>query len=239
MTTIKVMSYNIRSGYGMDDVQDLERIASVIAAEQPDLVALNEVDQVTERSKGMDQAAQLAELLGYHHVFGPAIAYQGGHYGNALLSKQWITASHNQQLPIHPEATDEPRALLHGTVELASGEQLEVLVTHLGLAAEERALSLPFIADYAQALVPVVLLGDFNIRQHNQYGEMSPLHPVLRDTATLTGQAGSEALYSFPADEPAITIDYIWVSEGVQTESLRVIHTEASDHLPLVAELKL
>src|SRR5690606_78873 len=59
---LRVLSYNIHHGEGIDGKLDLERIAKVILAVKPDLVAVQEVDQNTERADKIDQPAELARL---------------------------------------------------------------------------------------------------------------------------------------------------------------------------------
>ena len=75
---LRLVAYNIHHGEGMDGKLDLERIARVIAAEKPDLVALQEVDKGCKRSGSIDQAAKLAKLLKMDHRFGKFMDYQGG-----------------------------------------------------------------------------------------------------------------------------------------------------------------
>jgi len=81
------MTYNIHHGRGADGEINLERIAEVITRAKPDLVALQEVDVKTRRSGGVDQAAKLGELTGMSHFFAEAMPFQGGGYGNAVLSR--------------------------------------------------------------------------------------------------------------------------------------------------------
>ena len=52
---VRVLTYNIHHGEGMDGKIDLERIAAVIKRLEPDVVALQEVDVKTTRSQGVDQ----------------------------------------------------------------------------------------------------------------------------------------------------------------------------------------
>src|SRR5688500_5929836 len=84
---VRVLTYNIHHGEGTDRQLNLERLADVIKSVNPDLVGLQEVDQKTARSKGVDQAARLAELTGLRAIFGKAMEYQGGGYGLAVLSR--------------------------------------------------------------------------------------------------------------------------------------------------------
>ncbi|MBT8045323.1 MAG: hypothetical protein KJO79_10270, partial [Verrucomicrobiae bacterium] len=83
---LRVLSYNIHHGVGLDGKLDLGRIAKVIRKQNPDLVALQEVDKLVTRSDKTDQAVVLAKYLGLHVVFGKSIDFQGGVYGNAILS---------------------------------------------------------------------------------------------------------------------------------------------------------
>lgn len=75
---LRVLSYNIHHGEGVDGKFDLERIAKVIQSVNPDLVALQEVDRNTTRASDVDQAQELAELTGMHMAYGKALDYQGG-----------------------------------------------------------------------------------------------------------------------------------------------------------------
>jgi len=96
---LRVLSYNIHHGEGVDGKLDLERIARVISSVQPDIVALQEVDLLVARSQSIDQPRELARLTGMHSVFGANIDLQGGKYGNAVLARESISQSHNHLLP--------------------------------------------------------------------------------------------------------------------------------------------
>src|SRR3954468_9718350 len=84
---IRVITYNIHHGEGLDKKFGLERIAKVLLAEKPDIVALEEVDQGTKRASGVDQPAEFARLTGMRVVFGRNIPYDGGGYGTAVLTR--------------------------------------------------------------------------------------------------------------------------------------------------------
>ena len=62
--TLRVMTWNIRHGEGLDGRVDLERIAAVIRASGADLVGLQEVDRGVRRTGGVDMPAELARLTG-------------------------------------------------------------------------------------------------------------------------------------------------------------------------------
>src|SRR4051812_49168782 len=84
---LRVITYNIHHGEGTDGKIDLERIAKLLLAEKPDFVSLNEVNQGVEPPHGIDPPAEMARLTGMTAVFEKNIDYQGGKYGNAILSR--------------------------------------------------------------------------------------------------------------------------------------------------------
>src|SRR5690606_619255 len=109
---LRILSYNIHHAEGTDGRLDLERIASIIRAVEPDLVALQEVDDRTTRANGVDQAQELGRLTGLHAYFGQAMPYQGGGYGQAILSKWPLQSRAIHTLPQQPGR--EPRILFAG-----------------------------------------------------------------------------------------------------------------------------
>ena len=98
-TTLKFMSYNIRNGRGIDNVQDLGRVAEIINRTAPDIVALQELDSVTGRMAGRFIPGELGEMTGMHARFCRAIDYDGGAYGVGLLSRDEPLAVRRIPLP--------------------------------------------------------------------------------------------------------------------------------------------
>lgn len=98
-TLLRVLSYNIHHGEGVDGKLDLDRIARTIQSVEPDLVALQEVDRKVTRTGGIDQPAELARLTKMQVAFGGNIVLQGGDYGNAVLSRWPIRRHENHKLP--------------------------------------------------------------------------------------------------------------------------------------------
>jgi endonuclease/exonuclease/phosphatase family metal-dependent hydrolase len=226
-----VLTYNIHHGEGMDGRIDLERIARVIREAAPDLVALQEVDSVTNRSGGVDQAATLAALTGMYVVYGPAFAFGGGKYGNAALT-QW-----------KPEAVEcialpgEPRSLLRIRVRPPqSTGPIYFYATHLDTDSIARRAAVPLIEQALPAApeASCILAGDLNALPE------SPTLQALCKVWTFP-QVGMP-LPTFPVDTPDRQIDYIllrpltrWsvVSASVPNESM------ASDHRPLRVVLEM
>lgn len=150
---LRIMSYNVHNGIGMDGKVDYARIAKVIADVHPDVVAVQEVDSVTHRSS-VHVLAEIARGTGMNGVFGPAINYAGGKYGIGILSKEKPLNVKNVALP----GREEARTLL--VVEF---EKYIFLATHLSLTAEDQVKSVEVIVKEASSKgKPVFLAGDMN-----------------------------------------------------------------------------
>lgn len=134
---LRVLCYNIHHAEGVDRKLDLERISEVILSVKPDIVALQEVDQNATRSRSVDQPAELSRLTGMQVVFGANIPLQGGHYGNAVLSRFPIAQHHNQLLPNIDGS--EQRGVLSATLKIPGLPQpLLLLATHLDFRPDDR-----------------------------------------------------------------------------------------------------
>src|SRR5690606_562225 len=100
--TLRVLTYNIHLGaLGTDGQRDLGRIADVINAANPDIVALQEVDKNVPRSGNVNQMFQLGQLTGMQHYFGKTRNLNGGEYGNGILVRNGIdiVSTTNHALP--------------------------------------------------------------------------------------------------------------------------------------------
>lgn len=122
--TLRLMTYNIKNATGMDGVCDFQRIANVINNASPDVVAVQEVDSVTNRSNQKYVLGEIAERTQMYACFAPAIDYDGGKYGIGLLSKKAPVHLQTIALP----GREEARALI-----LAEFEDYIYCCTHLSL----------------------------------------------------------------------------------------------------------
>jgi endonuclease/exonuclease/phosphatase family metal-dependent hydrolase len=239
--TARVMTYNIRAALGTDGVRSLERIAEVIAGARADVVALQEVDLVRERSGRVDQAAALAELTGTHHVSARSIDDEGGGYGNAILSRAPLELVAHVPLPC--DARSEPRSVMWARTELG-GARAEVLNTHLSFRRVDRPRQIEALLGRdllghrglsSHNASPVVLCGDLNCGERG----LRPLLGALRDGA----RAGGAARSTWPTRRPFRRIDYVLVSRDVRVTGADVLRSgrtrRASDHYPLVVDLGL
>ncbi|NOX98826.1 MAG: hypothetical protein GXP30_03690, partial [Verrucomicrobia bacterium] len=169
---IRVLCYNIHYGQGTDGVYDIARLAEVINKTKPDLVALQEMDVHVKRSGRVHQLQELAKLTGLHARFGPTQHYQGGLFGNAVLSRFPILNVVIQPLPYTestPEKTTYPRATVAVTVEAPNGKPLRIVSTHFQHAhfsedrvAEAKAVNALFT--FKDETIPTILAGDMNAK---------------------------------------------------------------------------
>lgn len=232
--TLRVLTYNIHHGEGMDGKLDLPRIAEVIKRANPDVVALQEVDMKTGRAQGVDQAAELGKLTGLHSAFGKAMEFDGGEYGQAILSRWPLEEVRVIELPTGEGA--EPRCILVARVQ-PDGERPAFVFagTHLEHAQAQLCLCQagklgPFLADSKG--LPVVLAGDLNA----EYDSL-PLTVLRRHYAV----AATESLPTFPADQPRKSLDHVLyrpTSEWQVLETQVVDEPAASDHRPLLVVLQ-
>ncbi len=227
---LRVMSYNIRNGRGLDDKTDYARTANVILKETPDVVAIQELDQKTKRSKGVDVLEELAKLTDMNPSYGPAIDFQGGKYGIGVLSKEKPIKAEHYSLP----GREEKRCLL--VVEF---EKYVFFCSHWSLTEEDRDTTVDFITNkMKEQQKPVVLCGDFNAEPNED-----SIKKLQRDWTIV-----SLDKFTFPADNPNIRIDYICVADPQNSKSseewlkavknARVVEEPvASDHRPIALEI--
>lgn len=223
--TLRIMSYNIRGGRGMDNVFDLQRTADVINRVRPDVVAVQEVDSVTGRSGQRDVLRELGELTLMFPTYAPAIDYDGGKYGIGILSKEKPLSYRYLPLP----GREEERVLLF--VEF---ENYIYGCTHLSLTEEDRMKSLPILKkEAAAAHKPLFLAGDMNAAPEDAF-----IRELQKDFVILT----NTKIKTFPASTPRETLDYIAAFAKDTTVFVRLSaqvtdEPVASDHRPVVTDI--
>src|SRR5271168_3924864 len=137
---VRLLTYNIHRCVGVDRKLDVGRTAAVIAAQSPDIVALQEVDVGRARTGGADQAQRLAERLGMAFHFNAALTVEEERYGDAILTALPERLVKAGPLPGHPLLPRlEPRGALWVAVEIG-GRELQVINTHLGLSPREQQI---------------------------------------------------------------------------------------------------
>jgi endonuclease/exonuclease/phosphatase family metal-dependent hydrolase len=234
--TLRVLSYNIHHAEGADGKLDVERIANVIRSVEPDLVALQEVDEKVNRTNSIDQPAELARLTKMHVAFGANLELQGGRYGNALLSRYPILRHQRHLLPNADRG--EQRGVIEAEFEAApSGQRLRFFATHLDHRNDnrERLASAKELNRLAatHSDVPTLLAGDLND---------TPESEVLKELSTDWTQANSEALATVPVDKPTKQIDFILfrTKDRWKVIEVKVLdESVGSDHRAILAVLEL
>ena len=232
--TLRVMTYNIHVGVGMDKKLDLQRIADVINRERPDLVGLQEVDRGVKRTEGKDEIAELAALTRMEYAFAPNLDYQGGKYGVAILSRFPIKNTVHRMFENKREA--ERRGMLLVEVEIER-QLLTFVTTHLDYQFEDGRLfeTEQLLKHLAEVKGPLIVVADLN---DVPSGSAYQLLRTKFDDAWVTSRAKGDG-FSYPADKPAKRIDHVFSGRGVRAKKAWVVESLASDHVPVVAELEL
>ena len=224
--TLKLMSYNIKNANGMDNVCNFQRIANVINNTSPDVVAIQEVDSMTNRSGQKYVLGEIAERTQMHGYFAPAIDYDGGKYGIGLLTKQVPLRLQSLPLPGREEAR---------TLILAEFADYIYCCTHMSLTEEDRMKSLELVKAFTSSSTkPLFLAGDMNAEPESGF-----IKELQKDFQILS----NPKQHTFPAPDPKETIDYIATlkqnAKGFAVISAKVINEPmASDHRPILVELR-
>lgn len=225
---MRILTYNIRGGLGMDGRRDTERVAKTVAAQTPDIVCFQEVHQRLPWSGLVDQPGRLGRALGMGFTFQANLRVGIGGYGVGVATKWPVREVHRHFLP----SVGERRGALEVRVQTPTGP-LTVFCTHWGLSREERvrqaARMIPWIA---AAPRPLVVCGDLNERPGADYIERLLSETGLRDADDLADRP------TFPADAAGARIDFVFYSDGFRLERLEVGDSQASDHLPLWADFR-
>ena len=210
----------------MDGRRSAERIAEVILAQNADIVCLQEVHQRLPQSRFADQPGQLEKLLGLPVTFQANLRLGIGGYGLAVISRYPVGTVQNHLLP----SVREQRGVLEVRLDTPNGP-LVIFCTHFGLNSEERLQQSAKLAELVlSASYPVIVCGDFNER---------PDSAGIQSLLAQTGLSDADAALNrrtYPVNALEARIDYVFHSPSLICESLSVIETQASDHLPLVAE---
>lgn len=247
---IIVMSYNIHTGKGIDGKLDLDRIASAIKKEKPDIVGLNEIESYVDRSLCTNQIEYLAKKTNMNFAFGPNLIGPAncgncttGMFGNAVLSRHKITRVKNHQL--YREGKEEIRGCLETELEI-DGKEYAFFTTHLDCHRHEdirNNQAKDILKIINETDVPVILTGDMNAYIRSDGNDIenaakiftenlfdaANMNPELKKTGTLV---------------KGKRIDFVFVSEPLADSviSYKVVNygdaKTASDHYPVVAVIR-
>jgi endonuclease/exonuclease/phosphatase family metal-dependent hydrolase len=237
----RVLTWNIHKGIGgLDRRYRIDRVISLLGHYEPDIALLQEVSEDMPRSQFHDQAELLSAELGMPHIaYGPEHRFSIGGYGNAILSRWPLFDVHHFDLTI---GTRKKRGGLQARSRVRFGKRSRTVVIHnlhLGLAGSERGRQLerflstdPFRGLHERT--PIVFGGDLN----DLWGTLGPrfLHPA--------GFARAGRLVNtFPAWLPIRPLDGLFIRGDLSWRHCMAcgskLAKQASDHLPLIAELDL
>lgn len=240
----RIVTYNVHRCLGVDGRLDVGRVAAVLAALEPDIVGLQELDVGRARSGGVDQAHEIARRLDMACHFNAALKVEEEQYGDAILTSHPERLVRAGPLPSVPSRIPlEPRGAIWVAVDI-EGAELQVLNTHLGLVPREQRRQAAALAgpDWLGALgrtSPAVLIGDFNATAGSVV--YRTLAAKLRDGRRQA--ARWRTIATFPSAFPLLPIDHMFVSADVKVQAMHAPYDAAtrvaSDHLPLVMDFTL
>ncbi|HSP83228.1 MAG TPA: endonuclease/exonuclease/phosphatase family protein, partial [Gillisia sp.] len=235
-TLIRVLSYNILHGATTNRDNDLDVVAEAILKAEPDVAALQEVDYRTNRADRLDVTAEIAKRTNMVSIFAKAVDWDGGEYGQALLSKYTFLKTGKLDLPTHKG--NEPRIAIESLLILPSGDTIRLIGTHLDHQKDsteriEQAeeLNVKFLKDN----IPTILAGDIND---------IPGSETLKILESRWGSSydPKEPIPTFPSHAPERKIDYVMFSPK---ERWKVVERQvlcdkvASDHCAVLVVLEL
>ncbi|MEQ8268097.1 MAG: endonuclease/exonuclease/phosphatase family protein [Parvibaculum sp.] len=224
---LRVLSWNIHGGVGPDRRYDLQRIVDLVAAHDPDVIALQEID-----SRGAMRAcaplAILKESLGDHAAEARTISAPDGHYGHAVISRFALSDTRVCDLSIRAR---EPRCAISTEVATPHGA-VRLVTTHLGLSVWERRRQAALLADLAgPGDLPCILMGDFN--DWFWFGSVRRRLKAVLPSRTMD--------CTFPAARPLFRLDRVYCCAPASIENSWTDEraAEISDHLPIIADISL
>jgi endonuclease/exonuclease/phosphatase family metal-dependent hydrolase len=231
--TLKLMTYNLRFG----ELASMEQIAGYISSQQPDIVALQECDWATNRTRaphqnGVKFVNELAYHTGMFGVYGKSINYAGGYYGIGLLSRYPILRYERVLLP--NDGKTEQRSMLIADIEVPGGKVITFVNTHLEVKTSQmRIEQVKYIEEYLKDCPnQIFLAGDMNAVPDTEEMQM-----LRQDWTDLT-----DRVYTYHTSEPEIKIDYIYAKPGEKVDLLETrvcVDVILSDHFPVISTIVL
>ena len=233
---IRVLSFNILHGATIKGDFDLDVIAKVIIDANPDFVALQEVDYRTNRAKNYDLVTELGWRTKMTPLFARAMYFDGGEYGEGILSKHTFIKSRNVALPY--THGNEPRSALEITAVLPSGDTIAFVGTHLDHLKDEtdrisqaKKINETFLSN----IYPTILAGDLNAIPNS-----TPIN-ILEKMWTSSYNRDNPQ-FTFPSENPQKKIDYVMCYPKNMWKILKtevVQDTVASDHCAYLVTIEL
>lgn len=227
---MRIVTYNTRGSLGMDEVRSTPRIAEVMRPLSADVLCFQEIHRRLPWSGREDQPAVLERLLSRQFLFQANFRVGFGGYGLGVAFRGTLAEKREHFLP----SGKEQRGVLEARLRSVGGlRTLTVFCTHWGLTAEERLRQAEALAELVLAAPrPVVVCGDFN------EPDSAPAMTLLLAKTGLVDADHRKKRNTFVSNNPTIRIDLILYSPDLTASPVEVIASDASDHLPLVADLR-
>jgi endonuclease/exonuclease/phosphatase family metal-dependent hydrolase len=233
--TLRVATYNIHRCRGLDGRTSPARVADVIRSIDADVVALQEVVGASATTPG--HAEELGALLGMGWVMAPARHLRGALFGNVVLSRLPIRDHSQYDLSWK---TCEARCCQRADIAIGD-DTLHLYNVHLGTAFLERryqAARLTAFVHDKRVGKPKIVLGDFNEWMRGLATTM-----LSERLQSIDLRSHLQRRRTYPGVFPVLHLDHIYYEGTVEVVKLELPRTRlslmASDHLPLVAELKV
>ena len=238
--TKRIISYNV--GIFNKFIQDdYEFIADMMKEVEADVVCLNELDSCTNRTRKVFQAKRIAEAMGgWSYCFGPAITYDGGKYGEGLMSKEKPVEQYYIPLPQNNGAEARVLAVMEFEDYVVASTHLDH-VSAQARVEQAKVISSEMIKRYGDTDKRVFLGGDMNATPDSDV-----IKTLKKDWTILSGTSGREN-FTFSTKEPKSCIDFIMLLNNGAT--VKVVHRQvitaikagdvklASDHFPVLLEV--
>lgn len=230
---LRIVTYNIHRGRGLDRRTRPERIAEVLQALNPDIIALQEVIGPGRTSAG--HAELIGAALGMGWIMGPVRELRSHQFGNMILSRfpMWNHAQYDLSWQ-----TCEPRGTQRVAVDVGPGT-LQVYNAHLGTALLERRYQATRLAAWVhdrRTPGPKILLGDFNEWSRTLAGDI-----LAERLKSIDIFAFLKRRRTYPGFFPLLHLDHIYYEGDIAVRDVSLPKTRlamlASDHLPLVADI--
>ncbi len=247
LAVLRIATYNIHKGMSQFNRRmTVHELSGQLKQLHSDIIFLQEVQgENALRAKRYEtwprvpQHEFLAGSLSHRVAYGQNASYDGGHHGNAILSRFPILNWENQDVSVN---TLEKRGLLHCEIEIPCWPQtVHCICVHLNLLGHDRTKQLRVLRQRIESMVPdgapLIIAGDFN--DWRQQAAKVLTHDLqLREAfETLHGMPAR----SFPSRLPVLTLDRIYF-RGFKIEHAQVHAgqpwSRISDHAPLSATMR-
>lgn len=240
MHLLRVATYNIHKGRGLDRRVQIGRIAEVLREIDGDIIALQEVLSIEGKKPKDHQARFIAREMGFHYRIGENRRLQEGAYGNVTLSRFPLIHTHNYDIT---QPGREERGCLRTDLQIAPNRVLHVYNLHLGTSYRERHYQARKLFDLgilkpANRAGPRIVLGDFNewisgltSRLMKDHFNSIPVRPLFGRSRT------------YPGFFPLVHLDHIYFDGALDVVKV-VVHRSrkalvASDHLPIIVDFQV